>query len=60
MKGEYVPTKLPDNADWARFQLQYSLHNGVEVPSLLKLEGAGHKWFIKKGFRQVYRWLGCQ
>jgi hypothetical protein len=61
LKGEFVPAKLPDNADWARFQVQYTMHpSGVPVPSLLKFEGAGHKWVFKKGFRQVIRWQGCR
>ena len=61
LKGEFVPAKLPDNADWARFQVQYVMHpSGVPVPSLLKFEGAGHKWVFKKGFRQVIRWQGCR
>jgi hypothetical protein len=61
LKGEFVPAKLPDNADWARFQVQYLMHSsGVPVPSMLKFEGAGHKWVFKKGFRQVIRWQGCR
>jgi hypothetical protein len=61
LKGEFVPAKLPDNADWARFQVQYLMHSsGVPIPSMLKFEGAGHKWLFKKGFRQVIRWQGCR
>src|SRR5262249_3590738 len=51
LKGEFVPAKLPDNADWAKFQIQYLLQpSGVAVPTLLKFEGAGHKWVFKRGF----------
>jgi hypothetical protein len=61
LKGEFVPARLPDKADWAKFQLQYQLHaSGVVVPSLLTFEGGGHFWFIKKGFRQTFRWEGCR
>jgi len=60
LRGEFVPSKLPDHADWARFQMQFALHpSGVVVPTFLKFEGAGHAWFIKKGFRQTIKWQDC-
>jgi hypothetical protein len=61
LKGEFTPAKMPEHADWAKFQVQYVMHpTGVAVPSLIKFEGAGHKWVFKKGFRQVIRWQGCR
>ena len=61
LRGVYVPAKLPDKADWAKFQMQYVLHsNGVAGPSYLRFEGAGHWWFVRKAFRQTLRWADCR
>ena len=61
LKGEYAPAKLPDHVDWLKFQLQFVLHpSGVALPSLVKIEGAGHFLTIKKGFRSTMRWQDCR
>jgi hypothetical protein len=61
LKGEFVPARLPDRADWAKFQLQYAPHaSGIVLPSFIKFEGGGHMWFVKKGFRQTLEWHGCR
>jgi hypothetical protein len=60
LRGLFTPAKLPDKADWARFQLQYTLApGGIAVPSFIKFEGGGHFLFVKKGFLQTIRWSDC-
>ncbi|HJZ87302.1 MAG TPA: hypothetical protein VKN99_19145 [Polyangia bacterium] len=62
MKGVFVPAKLPDeHVDWLRFQTQYAVHtSGFVLPTLFKVEGAGHFLLMKKGFRSTLRWTDCK
>jgi hypothetical protein len=61
LKGELVPSAMPDHVDWLKLQEQYALGpGGVPVPSLLRVEGAGHLLFMKKQFRTTIRWSDCR
>jgi hypothetical protein len=62
LKAELVPARLPEkNVDWVKLQTQHTLHpSGFVLPSLFKLEGAGHFLFMKKAFRSTMRWSDCK
>jgi hypothetical protein len=61
LKAELVPAKLDDHLYWLKFHMQFEAHaGGFAVPTLLKVEGAGHYLAIKKGFRSTIRWAGCR
>jgi hypothetical protein len=62
LKAELAPAKMPDkNIDWVKLQTQHTLHpSGFVLPSLFKIEGAGHFLFMKKAFRSTMRWSDCK
>jgi hypothetical protein len=60
LKGELEPAKLPDHADWLKVQEQFSLGNrDAPLPTLQRIEGAGHYMFLHKGFRSTLKWIDC-
>jgi hypothetical protein len=61
LKGELVPAKLPPHVDWIKLQEQFVLGpKSVPVPSLVRVEGAGHFLFMRKQFSTTLRWTDCQ
>lgn len=60
LKGELVPSKLPDHADWLRVQEQFLLDKGVPLPSYLHVTGAGHFLMFKKSFESTLKWSSCK
>jgi hypothetical protein len=60
VKGELEPARMPPHADWVKVQEQFLLDgNGVPIPSLLNIQGAGHMFFVHKQFRSTLRWTDC-
>jgi hypothetical protein len=61
LKGEYAPAKLPKRVTWMKLQTQHGAGpGGLAVPTLLKLEGAGQAFFVRKGFSSTFRWKQCR
>lgn len=61
LKGEYTPASLPRKVTWMKIQTQHTLHpSGVAIPTLLKMDGSGEAFFVRKGFTSTFRWGECR
>jgi hypothetical protein len=61
LKGEYFPAGMPKQVDWLKVHTQHALHaSGFALPTALRVDGAGHFLFIKRGFRLRMKWLECK